>query len=476
MNQNNIPRGQLSTILLSTLLSGDKYGFEIINDIKEKTDGKMKIKQPTLYNALTRMEKQGLISSYWRDGENGGKRHYYSLTDYGKKHLEQNESAFFTTISSLNNAKTDENRVFIALNKKYDDIGDFYKKDDKLFVDKNELHKSEDKTEENLTSYSKFSLQNEFRKLESNTGSFAENLKTENETIVPNTGENCLLKKVEADTYNIPSEQDQGIRITDILALDKSIPEENKGIVEGKDDAKLIQEKYSPEEMPKVRKIEATHIGEPDENISQKLHTQNIESRYTSKINELYDKTKTVEEKKIDDNISLSPSLDALENRYKEMNVNFYKYSQKPNNKQQVLTSHSIIPVSKLFNKYLSIFLIVLLETLAVGVTFYLINGSLNYTFAYFIVPALFAIMPVYYLMSKKNSKICEENSKSFLYNIIIFIVGAILLYALNMFLGISFDNILSYETTFIYPLILLTNIIISGVFDYYLIKKYSSK
>ena len=83
MEINEIPRGQLSTILLSTLLSGDKYGYEIIKDIEEKSGGRLKIKQPSLYSSLTRMEKQKLISSYWRDSEIGGRRHYYSLTDYG---------------------------------------------------------------------------------------------------------------------------------------------------------------------------------------------------------------------------------------------------------------------------------------------------------------------------------------------------------------------------------------------------------
>lgn len=475
MNQNNIPRGQLSIILLSTLLNGDKYGFEIINDIKEKTDNKMQIKQPTLYSSLTRMEKQGLISSYWRDGENGGKRHYYSLMDYGKKHLEQNESAFFTTISSVNNTKTDENRVAIAQNKKYDDIGDFQKKDDKLPIEKSDLHKNEQKIDETVNN--KFYIQSEFSKLESNNPSFAENLKLEKNTINPSATENFLLKNIEADTFVVPNTQDEAIRITDILGLDKNIPTENRIFEKSEiDEGKLIQEKYTSEEMPKVKKIHATHLGEPDEKISQKLHPQNFESGYTSKINELYDKAKTVEEKKFDDQIFSAPTLDSLENRYKDMNVNFYKYSHKPDALKENVTQHSIIPISKIFNKYLSIFLIVLFETIVFASIFYSVNGSLNYSFAYFIVPILFAIIPIYYLISKKTSKICEENNKTFLYNILIFFVGAILLYALNMFLGITFENILSYETTFLYPLILLTNIIVSGIFDNNFIKKYSSK
>ena len=85
----DIPRGQLPTIILSTLLENDKYGYEIINDVAEKTNGKVAIKQPSLYSCLRRMEEQSLISSYWRDSEIGGRRHYYRITDYGKKYVEK---------------------------------------------------------------------------------------------------------------------------------------------------------------------------------------------------------------------------------------------------------------------------------------------------------------------------------------------------------------------------------------------------
>lgn len=89
MIKDEIPRGQLSTIILMTLLERDKYGYEIIDEVLQNTSGKVSIKQPSLYSSLKRMEEQSLISSYWRDSEIGGKRHYYHLTDLGKKHLEK---------------------------------------------------------------------------------------------------------------------------------------------------------------------------------------------------------------------------------------------------------------------------------------------------------------------------------------------------------------------------------------------------
>ena len=89
MIKDEIPRGQLSTIILTTLEERDKYGYEIIDEVLNNTDGKVSIKQPSLYSSLKRMEEQALISSYWRDSDIGGRRHYYHLTDLGKKHLEK---------------------------------------------------------------------------------------------------------------------------------------------------------------------------------------------------------------------------------------------------------------------------------------------------------------------------------------------------------------------------------------------------
>ena len=83
MAKEELPRGQLTNIILSTLLNEDKYGYEIIDDIRQKTNDSLIVKQPSLYSCLRRMEEQNLISSYWRDSEIGGRRHYYSITDYG---------------------------------------------------------------------------------------------------------------------------------------------------------------------------------------------------------------------------------------------------------------------------------------------------------------------------------------------------------------------------------------------------------
>ena len=81
-----LARGFVNNKILESLLDGDKYGYEIIKEVKEKSGGKIELKQPSLYSSLKRFEQKGLISSYWGDSDIGGRRHYYSITEVGKNY------------------------------------------------------------------------------------------------------------------------------------------------------------------------------------------------------------------------------------------------------------------------------------------------------------------------------------------------------------------------------------------------------
>lgn len=85
-------RGHINTIILRALYERDKYGYEIMNDIEEKSHGQYTLKQPTLYSALKRLENQGYLRAYWKTDEvsNGGRRKYFSLTESGKEITEKN--------------------------------------------------------------------------------------------------------------------------------------------------------------------------------------------------------------------------------------------------------------------------------------------------------------------------------------------------------------------------------------------------
>lgn len=85
----DLVRGNIDTIILSTLAGGDTYGYEILKRIAATTDGAYEMKEPSLYTSLKRMEGRGLVCSYWGDETQGARRKYYHVTDEGVEELAQ---------------------------------------------------------------------------------------------------------------------------------------------------------------------------------------------------------------------------------------------------------------------------------------------------------------------------------------------------------------------------------------------------
>lgn len=93
MDNSNIEliRSHMDTIILRTLQNDDKYGLEMLNEIRSLSDELYSIKQPTLYSSLKRLESQGLILSYPGEETKGANRTYYRLTDEGREFLEADQ-------------------------------------------------------------------------------------------------------------------------------------------------------------------------------------------------------------------------------------------------------------------------------------------------------------------------------------------------------------------------------------------------
>lgn len=94
-------RGHINTIILRTLAAGDKYGYEIIDEIENKSQGHYTIKQPTLYSALKRLESQGLVTSYWGGSSGGGRRRYFKITEEGTAFYVKNQEEWMYSRSII---------------------------------------------------------------------------------------------------------------------------------------------------------------------------------------------------------------------------------------------------------------------------------------------------------------------------------------------------------------------------------------
>lgn len=85
MSSNEWLRGVVEPCLLALLADGEAYGYQLAARLEAAGIGS--VPGGTLYPALTRLEKQGLVGSQWRAGDRGPGRKYYHLTGLGWEDL-----------------------------------------------------------------------------------------------------------------------------------------------------------------------------------------------------------------------------------------------------------------------------------------------------------------------------------------------------------------------------------------------------
>ena len=89
MIKSDIIRGHLETVILKLIIEQDRYGYEISNTIKERTDNQFEIKEATLYSIVKRLDEKGLIESYIGNLTHGKKRRYYRVTTLGRVYYKE---------------------------------------------------------------------------------------------------------------------------------------------------------------------------------------------------------------------------------------------------------------------------------------------------------------------------------------------------------------------------------------------------
>jgi len=80
-------QGTLDMLILKAVSLGGLHGYGVLLRLQQLTGGQLQIQQGSLYPALYRLERRGLISSEWGESENRRKAKFYSLTAAGRKQL-----------------------------------------------------------------------------------------------------------------------------------------------------------------------------------------------------------------------------------------------------------------------------------------------------------------------------------------------------------------------------------------------------
>jgi PadR family transcriptional regulator, regulatory protein PadR len=82
-------QGTLDLLVLRALAAGPMHGYGIATLVRERTAGDLAIEDAALYQALHRLDRQGLVDAEWRPSENNRRARYYTLTTAGRKRLRE---------------------------------------------------------------------------------------------------------------------------------------------------------------------------------------------------------------------------------------------------------------------------------------------------------------------------------------------------------------------------------------------------
>lgn len=85
-------RGHTDTMVLKLLAEADRYGYEIVKLIAERSGGEYELKEATLYSSVRRLEADGHVEWYWGDESQGGRRKYFRITKKGRAAYATNKS------------------------------------------------------------------------------------------------------------------------------------------------------------------------------------------------------------------------------------------------------------------------------------------------------------------------------------------------------------------------------------------------
>ena len=95
-------QGTLDMLILKTLLFGPAHGHGIGTYIRQTTRDALVVEHGSLYPALHRLQRDGLISSKWETGPGTNREFkFYRLTAAGRRHLTKEQSKWDDLVRAI---------------------------------------------------------------------------------------------------------------------------------------------------------------------------------------------------------------------------------------------------------------------------------------------------------------------------------------------------------------------------------------
>jgi PadR family transcriptional regulator PadR len=86
--------GALEMMVLQILKWQPMHGYALVRHIKQRSKDLLQVEEGSLYPALQRMLKSGLVEAHWELGPSNRRVRTYKITAAGRKHLEREVSSF----------------------------------------------------------------------------------------------------------------------------------------------------------------------------------------------------------------------------------------------------------------------------------------------------------------------------------------------------------------------------------------------
>jgi transcriptional regulator len=100
--QADLLQGTLELLILKTLASGEKHGYEIAEWIHAASAEALSVEEGALYPALHRLELRGLLAAEWDISANNRRAKYYRLTPSGRKRLKETRESWRRASVAIN--------------------------------------------------------------------------------------------------------------------------------------------------------------------------------------------------------------------------------------------------------------------------------------------------------------------------------------------------------------------------------------
>ncbi len=85
-------QGTLDLLILGAIGPRPVHGYAIASAIEERSGGDLRVEDAALYQALHRLERQGLVEAEWGASDNNRRARFYTLTPDGRRRLAAQKS------------------------------------------------------------------------------------------------------------------------------------------------------------------------------------------------------------------------------------------------------------------------------------------------------------------------------------------------------------------------------------------------